>query len=178
MARRGFTLIEIAAVVAILGVVLLVGALKASGLSPERTLLSGSRTLRATLEEMRSAVLLRGEPADLVYDLTGGSCRLEVLPTSSTEVEILLETRLPEGVAFRKLLQRSAAEKSQGEARIRISPGGACPPHAVVLGLTEGAKAVQTLRVDPLTRTVTAFPEEKAFADLFLFLADEREPPP
>ena len=176
MARRGFTLIEVATVIAILGVILLVGAIKADSLTPERTLLSGARMLKSTLEEMRNAVLLRGEAADLVYDLTKGTCRLEIQPTASTEVETLLETRLPEGVVLRMLLRRSVAEMTSGEARLRLSPGGSCPPHALVLGLSEGGKAAQTLRVDPLTVPVGSYPEEKAFADLFSFLADEREP--
>lgn len=172
---RAFSLIEIAVVMAILGLLLLLGALRMDSLTPERTLDSAARVMRATLEEMRNAAMLRGEPATLVYDLSQGTCRIE-FAADATAGEPLLETRLPEGIAFRALRRRGAPEQREGETRLRMTSGGACPPHTLVLALTTGGMAVRMLRVDPLTGSVDVSAEEKAFDEAFTFMSDEREP--
>ncbi len=185
---RGFTLIEISAVIVILGIILVMGMVRVDSLTPQRSLISGSRVLQAALQEMHASVLLRGEPATLVYDLTGGGYRLEYpppaplpdalpLPPGSPppSPEVSLEGRLPEGVCFRRVLRRGVPDQAEGELRLRITSGGACPPHAVVLGLDAGEGPVEILRVDPLSGDVTAFGEEKPFEQLFTYVSDDRE---
>ncbi len=179
--QAGFTLIEVSLVVAILGILLLLGAMRMDTLTPERSLVSAARRLRATLEEMHNAVLLRGQAGTLVYDLTKETYRLEFQPpppeegvTGPQPSEILLEGTLPEGVAFQKVLRKDVPDQAEGELRLRLTAGGACPPHAVQLGLADGGPAVQTLRVDPLLGSVQIFPEAKAFDALFSTLPDDR----
>ena len=183
---RGFTLIEISVVIAILGLLLLIGMVKMDTLTPERSLESAARMLRASLEEMHSAALLRGVPAMIVYNLTEGSYRLEspppppdpdALASLPSPPETFLEGHLPEGVAFKRILRRGMPDQADGELKLRITSGGACPPHAVVLGLASGATARRTLRVDPLSGAVEIAPEEKPFDQLFVYLPDERDPP-
>ena len=167
--------------VALLGILLVLGAMRMNTLTPERSLVSAARVLRATLEEMHNAVLLRGETGTLVYDLGRGTTRLEFPPpppgegvTSPQSAEVLLEGTLPEGVALRKVLRKGVPDQAEGELRLRLTAGGACPPHAVLLGLTSGGDAVQTLRVDPLLGTVRIFPEAMGFDALFVTLPDDR----
>jgi hypothetical protein len=169
-------------VVALLGILLILGAMRMNTLTPERSLVSAARMLRATLEEMHNAVLLRGEAGTLVYDLAKGTTRLEFQPPPPEEgvilppppSEVLLEGTLPEGVAFQKVLRKGLPDQSEGELRLRLTAGGACPPHAVLLGLASGGTAVQTLRVDPLLGTVRILPEAKTFDALFSTLPDDR----
>ena len=184
---RGFTLIEIAVVIAILGLMLVLGAMRMERLSPERALDSGARQLRSTLEAMRDAVVLRGEEGTLVYGLGTGTCRLETPPeaTSDTnakqEPEILRSFLLPEGVRLVRLQRRGAPDETTGEVRLRISPGGSCQAHSLLLGTADSGTAVRTLRVDPLLPAVSLYPEEKPFGELFSWTSDEREaglPPP
>ena len=89
-------------------------------------------------------------------------------------LEVLLEGTLPEGVAFQKALRKGVPDQAEGELRLRLTAGGACPPHAVLLGLRTGGPAVQTLRVDPLLGTVQIFPEARTFDALFSTLPDDR----
>ncbi len=177
----GFTLIEISLVVALLGILLLLGATRMNTLTPERSLTSAARMLRATLEEMHNAVLLRGEAGTLVYDLSKGTYRLEFPPPPPEEglfvlqpSEILLEGTLPEGVVFQKVLRKGVPDQVGGELRLRLTAGGACTPHAVLLGLAAGGTAVQTLRVDPLLGTVQIIPETKPLDALFNAFPDDR----
>lgn len=181
--RRGFTLIEMAVVAAILGLILFLAATRADGLTPERSLSSGARVLAATLEEMRHAVLLRGESGTLVYDFAARACRLEMpaplaegaslLGLPSAPPEILLETTLPEGTVLRRILRRGKPEQVEGTLRLPVDPGGSCPPHAVQIALAEGT-AVRTLRVDPVLAEVRVWDEAKDFESLFEFLTDDR----
>ena len=183
--RGAFTLIEISVVVAILGLILLVGAFRMDGMTPTRSLETGARNLRAAIESMRDTALLRGEAGALVYDLDGRSWRLEypppppdpAAPVQAAQVpERFLEGTLPDGVVFRAVLRRGLPDADKGEVRIRLTPGGACLSHAVVLGLAAGGDSARTLRVDPLTGIVSVMDTAKAFADLFEYLPDEREP--
>ena len=167
--------------VAILGILLLMGAMRMDTLTPERALNSGARMLRASLEEMHNAVLLRGQAGTLVYDLTKGCYRLEFPPPPPPEgvagaqpPEVLLEGTLPEGVVLRKVLRKGVPDQVAGELKLRLTAGGACPPHALELGLAAGGTAVRTLRVDPLLGSVRILPEAAAFDSLFTFLPDDR----
>ncbi len=175
---RAFSLIEMLLVLAIIGLGLAVGAAKMDAWAPDRLLDSGTRQLRANLEEMRHAVLLQGEPAVLVYDLTAGTCRMEVPAADPTAVssESLLETALPEGVRILRVQRRGVPDLTSGELRLRLTASGACPAHGVVLGLAADGKQVRTLRVDPLFPGVDLVEEPRTFDQLFSFLPDDREP--
>ena len=186
--NRAFSLIEIMLVLAIIGLGLALTASRMASSDPTRALDGASRTFRASLEEMRHDVLLQGEAATLVYDLTAGSCRMEVPPaqadpgapadpTAATS-EALLETTLPEGVRILRIQRRGLPDLTSGELRLRLTPAGGCPAHLVVLGLPSDPKQVRTLRVDPLFPGVDLVAEAKTFDQLFSYLPDDREPVP
>ena len=182
---RGFSLIEIMLVLAIIGLGLAIGAVKLDAMTPERALEGGTSQLRTSLEEMRHAALLGGEPSVLIYDLSAGTCRMEVpapepepgtvVDPAAPSTESLLETALPEGVRILKIQRRGLPDVTTGELKLRLSASGACPPHALVLGLTE-KPWVRTLRVDPLFPGVDVYEEPRTFDQLFSYLQDDREP--
>ncbi|GEM_PF-5948865 len=184
---RAFSLVEILLVLALIGLSLMIAASKMDTLSPERALESASGTLRSQLEEMRHATVLQGEPATLVYDLSAGTCRMELAPPApepgvlpdpqAPAMESLLETELPEGIRILKIQRRGVPDTTTGELRMRLTGSGACPAHAVVLGVTE-KPWVRTLRVDPLFPGVEVFEESRTFDQLFSFLQDDRQPAP
>ena len=76
MNRRGFTLLELLLVVAILGILVAVVVPNVVGMVSAGTLRTGARELAAMGRYAHSAALLNQAPVDLVVDLESGSLRV------------------------------------------------------------------------------------------------------
>lgn len=170
--ERGFTLLELAVVAAILGMVLLLGARRLDVLTPDRVLDAEARRLKAVLEQARSAVALRGSAAEIVYDLDAGSYRLEFPGEGGPEV--LLEGAFPEQVRFKRILRQDPPETSAGVLRLPLTASGGCPPHAVELVNEPEGAAFRALRVDPVLPFVEVLASQTPYATLFESMEDDR----
>ncbi len=138
--RGGFTLIELAAVVVILGIAVTMFVLRMDGVTPSARLRAASRLVGSTVELALSNAVMKGESRSVVYDARLGVIGIEgETQPDSWEPETLFERRLPRGVEITLV---EGLSMSHDRAVMAVSPSGRTVPHAVHLRSEAGEMTV------------------------------------
>lgn len=131
---RGFTLLELLVVLAIMGLLLGLAAPRFHNIVPGFELQSSTRELAAALRETRSRALERGEPALLVVDLAG---RRYGLGGSTQSKE------LPRDIVLEALTAADDISEETRRAGFRFFPDGSATGGRITLSRGE-----QEYRID------------------------------
>lgn len=174
---RGFTLIELIAVLVVVGLLLVFSPLGIQALIPERELEAEVSKLRTTIEMLRAQAMLDQAEYAIHYDTekakwayqvpeeitrdnpNGGDQPLKALVLDKNpNFEQLDWHALPDGM---KLDLYEGARRIQGRFMVTLSPTGTVPPHAIVMEYS----AIASLDERDRTRTVKVnFPGIVSFA--------------
>ncbi|HTE05663.1 MAG TPA: prepilin-type N-terminal cleavage/methylation domain-containing protein [Planctomycetota bacterium] len=140
-APRGFTLVEIMVVIAVIGLAMSVIFSGSKSLLPQTRLRATAREMGSALEQARTQAVLVQEPILFAYDIEHGGYESyypyerddkgDAIGPGRTPVQDF--TRLREGVALRKVRLPGSAVRDMGVVTLTISPLGRIPPHEVVL---------------------------------------------
>ena len=120
MQRRGSTLIETLASVALAALLASTATLTAASLAAALRLASSVRTLAQTMRETRGRAMAEGVPLDVVFDASSGQWSVRTLDGTTRRTE-----PLPAPVRFLALPAR---------ARIRFESTGTADNGTIVLG--------------------------------------------
>lgn len=151
ISSRGFTLLELAVVVCLLGLfaALVVPRLAGVGEGSRRAAL---RRLAGTVRYLYNESVLTGREHRLIFDLDGESWRAQQL---TPEGELVAAGsggrggRLPGGLRFTDVEVSGKGKSSSGEVTTEFSPSGWVPQ--TVIHFEREGRAPLTLRILPLT---------------------------
>ena len=154
--RRGFSLIEMLAVLVILGLMAGIVMVSWRAVLPHEQLHSAVRALAATLQSARSEAIARNGEFRLEYDLEHGRYRI-VTPfrhggglAAREEDKIAFPwTVFPKGVEFHRV-NIDATEYARGVVFVRFDPLGAASGHTIIL-VQKPQDAYFTIDVHALT---------------------------
>ena len=139
--RAGFTLIEIMAVVTILGLMLTIVFTGSKSLLPQTRLRAAATDIAAALQQERSDALLRQQPIQFSYDIGHGGYEA-YFPYDRDEfgenqgpgkTPIIDYRALPESVVFKVIRLPGSVVRDNGVVNLTISPLGRVAPHEIVL---------------------------------------------
>jgi prepilin-type N-terminal cleavage/methylation domain-containing protein len=144
---RGFTLLELLVVVAILGVMILVTVSFSQGLGPESALDAAAREVSSRVEEARNAAVVCGRRVFVEYDLGEGRNPVQYYRTicepqpgrekDADADEMLLTVRdwrsLQEGVTIESVVLGDTEPWTHGVVRVAVQPDGSMPSHLIRL---------------------------------------------
>ena len=149
MSARGFTLIELIAVLVIVGLLLVFSPLGIQALIPERELEAEVSQLRTTIEMLRAQAMLDQAEYAIHYDTEKNKWAYQIPeehtrenPNGSDEpVKALILDRAPnfEDLEWHFLPKGMSIDLYEGTRRIRgrfmvtLSPTGTVPPHSIVI---------------------------------------------
>ena len=139
--RQFFTLIELAAVAAIIGIAVTMFIVRVDNVIPSARLSAAARLVGSSVELALSDAIMKGEQRSVVYDLRGRAVRIEKKSDRNPEESIVLaEHNLPAGVEIAEI---EGAETEDGSAVIAVSSFGRMTPHAAHLSSTAGEMTVE-----------------------------------
>lgn len=169
MARRGFTLIELVVVLAIIVLGSSFAILNLQGVTRAGRLRGAARNLASHLKFARSAAILSGKPVYVYYDLDEGTyylTRKRYGPGRDEAPWYQLRAeehawRFPVGVQLAAVASpRETLERNI--TRFDFTPAGACVPHSVYLrSVTDDTW--MTVAVNGLTGRIALYPDRRAF---------------
>ncbi len=139
----GFALIELAAVVAIIGLVMTMFIIKLDGIVPSAKLRAASRSVGGSVELALSDAVMKGSVRAIVYDMEEDAVRV-----TSADGVVLSEQRLPSGIEIDNV---EGIDAEKGKAVLSVFPSGIVAPHCVRL---RGPYGVMTVEVYGLTGSV------------------------
>jgi prepilin-type N-terminal cleavage/methylation domain-containing protein len=160
--RGGFTLVELLAVIIVIGLIAGVIAVDFRAIVPRARLYAAGRDIAATISGARSDAISRNSEFRIVYDLDeemyyisspfrpgGGLALLE------EERMILKRTWLPDDVFFSHLVV-DGVEYDEGQVFVRFDALGRASDHTVTLGQSGLGRipAIYSIEVLPLTGLV------------------------
>lgn len=174
----GFTLIELVAVLALLGVLLAASPMALDALVPERELEKEMSRLGTTIELLHQQAILDRAPYAIHYDTErhrwavqtpeeiveestreGEPPRTLLALDEDVDLEQLDWRKLPSG--FKLQLYEGARRISSGSYAVTFRPGGTVDPHTLLLE----SDAISSLDDDDRTRTIKVnFPGFVSFA--------------
>ncbi len=149
--QAGFTLIELALVVLLLGLMASLGLPLISGFEPNR-LDSTARRLAGTVKYLYNEAAMTGMEHRLTFEMDDNSYRAEQVNRSG-ELEPLLgvgaKKKLKDGVQFASIYQPQRGEQKEGEMTTALLPGGWM--EETIIHLQDEKEHKLTLRLVPLT---------------------------
>lgn len=149
--QAGFTLIELALVVLLLGLMASLGLPLLSGFEPNH-LDSSARRLAGTVKYLYNEAAMTGQEHRLTFELADSSYRAANVSPSG-ELQPLqgvgAKKRLSSGVRFVSIYQPQRGEQREGEVTTALLPGGWL--EETVIHLQDDAEHKMTLRLVPLT---------------------------
>jgi prepilin-type N-terminal cleavage/methylation domain-containing protein len=154
---RGFTLIEVMVVVAVIGLVVSVMLTGSRTLLPQTRLRASAEELAASLGRVRSYAILRQEAIMFSYDLEQGSYEAWLPYERNQDGDSLGPGRTPvtdattllTGVAFARVRLPGGEDRMDGVVTLEISPLGRIVPHEIVVLNPEYPETeVYTVRVN------------------------------
>ncbi len=144
--RRGFSLVELMMVIAILGLMAAYVSLNMDGVTAKRRFQSQVRQLGATVEWARGGAIGRGKPYKMIYDLDNQEYWIMIPiepeegapPGQELEYEILGEKfEVLSSVKIRSLQFPGGEQETNGEVEIYFTPKGTEGSHIVILERTD-----------------------------------------
>ncbi len=141
--ERAFTLIELAAVVAILGIAVTMFVMKVDNVMPRTRLRAAARLVGSTVELAASDAVMKGGERAVLYDQKLATITVRTgtdLFGEEEEQGTLIRKSLPPGV---ELLEVEGVHSEQDRALVVISPSGRMSPHAVHLRNSAGRMTVE-----------------------------------
>lgn len=164
-ARRGFTLVEIMAVIMILGLTVTAVSYNWKRIVPRAQLNAAVRELSNVLHSTRSESITRNAEFRVIYDLTegrywvetpyrvgGGLAVIRIPGEEDPDEEVRAttrETELGTGVKFSRV-QIDGEDYYEGQVYVRFTPSGSSSAHTIEL-YHEPSDASYTIEVLPLT---------------------------
>ena len=149
--QAGFTLIELALVVLLLGLMASLSLPLISGFEPNR-LDSSARRLAGTVKYLYNEAAMTGMEHRLTFELDDNSYRAEQVNLTG-ELQPLLgvgaKNRLSDGVQFASIYQPQRGEQNEGEIVTALLPGGWM--EETIIHLQDDKEHKLTLRLVPLT---------------------------
>ena len=149
----GFTLIELAVVVALLGLFALL-TVPLFGETGTSKLGYSARRINGTVKYLFNEAALTGREHRLIYNLDRGSYRARRVEADGELVDLTgpgRESRLAGEVRFRDLQLPGRGTFTSGEVTVRIHPTGWV--EETLIRLVEGPEKQLTLHIMPLTGT-------------------------
>jgi general secretion pathway protein H len=149
--QAGFTLIELALVVLLLGLMASLSLPLLSGFEPNR-LDSSARRLAGTVKYLYNEAAMTGMEHRLIFELANNAYRATKVSLSG-ELQPLqgvgAQKKLSSGVEFASIYQPRRGEQSDGEVTTALLPGGWM--EETIIHLQDEKKQKMTLRLVPLT---------------------------
>ena len=168
---RGFTLVEVLIILAVVGIAFGVAIPRLESLSPKYAMRSAARELASQLEFVRSQAVMRVKTFAIFYELDRDRYTV-VLPPEEGGSDLPVEdwprlepVSLPTLVKFHGIVLADNTLKETRDApevTVFFDPVGALGNHVVVLEDTEGR--VLSVKFNALTGTVDFFEEVVGFA--------------
>lgn len=168
--RRGFTLVELMAVVAIMAVAISVVVVNLDYLTPKYALRAEARSICANFQFARSTAIAQGETFSVGYDFDQNSFFALMPPETDEDGHIVDDERVIAGGAetvlhrFVKLvsvLLPDDTEHDSGRVVVDVSPQCDVGSHIVVLGNDRDERL--TIRMDSYTGSVIITDRELSF---------------
>ncbi len=164
--HRGFTLVELAIVVLILGIAMTIVAVNVSVLIPHERLRGAANNIGNLLQYARSEAAATGVNFAVVYDLDENAYWLLVPRTVDERYEqtrtrdedtriVYLPNELPDGVEFEDIQFGEGAKRTRGEIHIEITPMGTASGHIVHLINRHNDDEQFSVELNALTGRVT-----------------------
>ena len=140
-ARAGFTLIEIMAVVTVIGLMLTLVFTGSKSLLPQTRLRAAATDIASALQQERSHAMLVQESIVFSYDFSRGGyeayfpCERDEFGENKGpgQTPTLDFRKLPENVAFKVIRLPGSIARDAGVVTLTISPLGRVTPHEIVL---------------------------------------------
>ncbi len=154
---RGFTLIELIVVMAVIGLILALAAPTTRDALTVDALKKASRQIIGLERQLRVEAVRDQVDCVLVFDIPRASyfvATSEMTPEKRLEVEKQAK-KLPDGVSIRDIVSSRNEKKTDGKVRIRFGKNGTSPP--LVIHLAEGDKQM-TLVVNPFLGVTAVYP--------------------
>ncbi len=161
--REGFTLVELAVVLVILGVVATLVLPRLGGFG-RGALDSSSQRLALTIKSLYNEAALRGETHLLVIQVDQGRYEVHRLVSKGEvfeEVPVGEARELGRGVAFRDIWVQGQGTVRSGEVKVRAYPVGWM--EETVIHLRDGGERVTTLHVPSLAGMADIYDEDRSF---------------
>lgn len=178
--RSGFTLIELIAVVAIMGMLVALAALRLEYLIPKYRLRGAAREVATVLKLAKSRAAADGKDVFVQVDLPEGKywilAEFPVLDDDGRpkegefELQRVFQRGLPDGVQFVDLVMGKDRKIDAGRAIVRMSPFGSSPH--VIVNLRGDGEVPFALRLNGLTGVITFHEEYKDADDLLEDVGD------
>lgn len=163
---EGFTLMELLAVVFIIGVSLALILPNLDRITPKHRLRAAAREVAATIELCRHQSVTRAATYGLLYELEGDdtSTYRIILPEDDLGDRLPLAPRvLPEGIVLRAIVMPGNERMSTGQVEIDFSPTGELGDHIVIL--ENEAEQVISVRFQALVGMATFSEGEGEFRE-------------
>ena len=165
--KKGFTLIELAVVIVLVGAFLLVAIPKFKSIT-EVNIKSASRRLSGIIRYLYSEAVFRKTVYKLAFDIDRGEYWIQVLDGNEfrtpTDDPLLGIQKLPDGVYFKDIMTQRSPEKAQNGSRdfILFMPTGFVEPAVIHLETEDGID--YTIAIKPFTGGTIVLDE---YVDLF-----------
>jgi len=174
--RGGFTLIELIAVVVIVGVMVALAATQLDFLVPKYRLRAAAREVAASLKLAQARAASTGKDVYMEMDLSAGRYWLLVAfpkekeegqseaGSRGMEYQPLFERSLPEGVEFWDVVFGPKEKADRGRTRTRLSPFGSSSH--VIVNLRNKEDRHAAVRFNGFTGYVSFYEERKDAEEL------------
>jgi len=163
--QSGFTLVEIMAVIFIVGLMMGIVVPALDNMGPGTSLRAKAQDISSSIELMRGTAIGQGRPTGIAYDLDGGRYRLF---RTSLEDPLKLEPfgrvrQLGRFVKFRGIQPQGIRYQTSGELRVRFDPTGIDGSHIIHLENTRGQ--VYSVKYNALTGRASVVRGEAVFEE-------------
>jgi type II secretion system protein H len=145
---RGFTLIEIMVVVAIMGIIVAAGIPSLYGLYHKQGMRKTMNDIRETCMSTRSKAIMTGEPADLIIHPRAGTMEVGGGDLSSGYGTWAHSAKIEGGKLEALRINNNDADLTDvEEVRVRFYPDGKCEEMTMILSADNGERRGVTLEI-------------------------------
>lgn len=172
--QRGFTLVEIVVVTAIIALMLMLAAGSFDFLVPEYALRADARALAGHMKLAKGEALASGRDVYIAYDLPNGEYWMWVLESTADEEEMdaekfasiisgesefewteMFHRKLEAGIQFNNIIYGRNKRISTGTANVRVTPMGTADHHIVNIRGSDGME--MAVKINGITGVVSFY---------------------